>query len=154
RRARRPAGDAGAGGNVEADVRREVDLDELGSGPVGVRARRGAGVVAVLADAQTEIEAVDVVAEVAQDVPEGERVLPSRHRHQYPIARLDHVEVVEGLAHLLPAVVQEAVPAEPGIVAADVDDRRRPATSTLHAGPPETTGRIWTWSSSPSCTSP
>ena len=87
-------------------------------------ARVRARLVGVLADAEPEVQAVGLVAERAEQVPERERVLAARHRDQHPLAGLDHLEVVDRPPHLLPAVVQEAVAAERGVVAADVDDRR------------------------------
>ena len=75
-------------------------------------ARVSPGRVGVLADAEPDVEAVGVVAELAQQVPQAERVLAARDRDEHPLAGLDHVEVVDRAADLLPAVVQEAVAAE------------------------------------------
>ena len=67
-----------------------------------------------------------------QEVPERQRVLAAGDRDEHPLPRLEHLVLVDRLAHLLPAVVQEAVPAERRVVPADVDDRRRLAPPALH----------------------
>ena len=68
-----------------------------------------AGLVGVVADAEPEVEAVGLVAEAHEDVPERERVLAARHRDQHPVARLEHAVRVDGPADLLVAVVHEVV---------------------------------------------
>src|SRR5207237_5483315 len=146
--------DARPGWDVDADIGGEVDLDELGASVVGVGPRVLARVVAVLAEAEAEVEPVDVVAEVAQDVPQGQRVLAPGHGNEDAVARLDHPVVLDRSPNLLAAVMEEASTTEAGVVAADVDHRRGAAPAALHAAPPETTGRISTSSSSCSCSSP
>src|SRR5829696_7570528 len=109
-----------------------------------------AGRVGVVADAEPDVETVGFVVELAQQVPQSERVLTARHRDEHALSRFDHVEVGDGPPHLLTAVMQEAVAAERGIVAAHVDHRRFPTPAALHEAPPDTTGRISTTSASAS----
>jgi hypothetical protein len=136
---RQPAGAArrtadGGGGrlDVEAVLGRDVDLDELEAPVGGEVAGVPAGCVGVIADAEAEIEAVGLVAEVHEQFPGAERVLPTRHGHQHPVTGRDHVEGVDGSPDLLLAVVDEAVGAEGGIVAPHIDERRGFAATTLH----------------------
>ena len=107
-----------------------------------------AGVVAVVADAEPEVEAVGLVAELEEDVPHRERVLAAGHGDERPLVGLQHVEVLDGPGHLVAAQPQEVLGAEVGVVAPDVDDRRLLAHGALHAAPPEMTGRISTVSAS------
>src|SRR5690606_14289086 len=113
-----------------------------------------AGPLAVVADPEADVEAVDLVAEGGEDLPEGERVLAARDGDQDALAGAEHGEVVDGPAHLLPAVVDEVGRAEVGVVAPDADDRRPAAHPALHDAPPEITGRISTSSSSSRTASP
>ncbi len=82
-----------------------------------------------------EVEAVGLVAEAHEDLPQRERVLAARDRDQHPLARFEHAVRVDGAAHLLVAVVDEVVRAERGVVATDVDDRRPLAHPALHVRP-------------------
>ena len=126
----------------------QVDLEQRPAALGRERAGVAPGLVGVLADAEPEVEAVGVVAELAQELPEAERVLAARHRDEDALARCDHVEVLDRAADLLTAVAEEAVGAEARVVPADVDHRGLAAAPALHAAPPETTGRISTTSSS------
>src|SRR5207237_3227822 len=127
--------------------------DQLGPTALRVGPGASARLVRVLADAQAEVEAVGVVLEVEQQVPQGEGVLAARHRHQHAVPRLDHAEVVDGPLHLLPAVAQEAVLAEGGVVTAQLYDGRPTTAPALHAAPPDVTFRTSTTSQSSSSTS-
>src|SRR4029077_12218070 len=105
------------------------------------------GLVAVVVYPEAQIQAVGVDAEVTKDVPEGEGVFAAGDGDQHPLSGPDHPEVVDRPPYLLSTVVEEAVAAEAGIVATNVDHRRRPAPPALHVHPPDTTGRISTSSS-------
>ena len=91
RRARRPAGGAGAGRGCRS--RRSPGRSTssrvrpaLGGEVAGV----GAGHVAVLADAEADVEPVGLVAEVDEEVPDRQRVLAAGDRDEHPVVRLDH----------------------------------------------------------------
>ena len=99
-------------------------------------------------------EAIGVVAEVAEDVPARERVLPAADGDEHTLASLDHGELVDRLRHLVAAHAQEVLRAVVGVLAANVDDRGTAADAALHANPPEITGRISTVSSPASIASP
>src|SRR5439155_24812856 len=90
------------------------------------------GGVGVPADPEAEVEPVRLVAEIDENLPGAERVLPARHGHQHPLPGLDHVEAVDRPPHLLPTVPHAAVGAEGGVVAAHVDQRGGSAAATLH----------------------
>ena len=51
------------------------------------RAGEPARLVAVVADAEAQVEAVGLAAQLEEDVPDGQAVLAARHRHQGPFAR-------------------------------------------------------------------
>src|SRR5690606_959457 len=154
------------GGDVVAVLLPQVDLEQAQPALLGEPAGVVARVVAVLADAEAHVEAVRVVAEPDEQVPDGERVLPARHGDEDPFARGDHVELVDGLLHLVAAEPQEVLGAEVRVRASDVDDRPVTAHAALHRGatsagvgsgptaPPEMTGRISIRSSSSSLVSP
>ena len=54
----------------------------------------------------------------ARSCQSAERVLAARHRDEHPLARLDHVVVLDRPPDLLAAVAEEAVGAEARVVAA------------------------------------
>ena len=83
--------------------------------------------VAVLADAQTDVQPVGLVAELEEEIPHGERVLAPAHRHEDAVVRANHVEVGDRLLHLPAAQLLQVLGAEVGIVAGQID-HRRPAT--------------------------
>ena len=134
-RARRPLGGASAGGDVEAVALRQVDGVEGETPALRVAVGVAGGLLAVVADAEPQVEAVGVVAQVDQYVPKGEAVLAARHRHQHTLAGLEHVEATNGPLHLVAAQPQEVLPAEVGVVAPDVDHRRPAADPALHRSP-------------------
>ena len=131
-------------GDVEAVVGGEIDLHQPGAASRRERTRVLRRLVAVVADPQPEVEAVGIVAEVEQDVPEGEGVLSTRHRHEHTLTATDHREVVDRAAHLLTEMMEETVPAEPRVVASDLDHGRPATAPALQQQPPEITGRIST----------
>src|SRR5215211_379412 len=140
----------GGARDVVAEVGGEIDLVELQASIVRERARGVSGGVGVLPDPEPEVEPVGGIAEPEEEVPQRERVLPARHGHDDALAGANHVVVLDGPADLLAAVLQEVVAAEGGVVPADVEHRRAPAHTALHAAPPEVTGRISTTSVSDS----
>src|SRR3954466_7735573 len=91
--------------------------------------------VAVVADAETEVDAVRVVAEVEQDVPQRQRVLAAGDGDQHLLVAAEHPVLVDRPAGLLAAVAQEALGAERRVVASYVDDGGRAAAlAPGHAG--------------------
>src|SRR3954454_23032658 len=116
--------------------------------------------VAVVADAETEVDAVGLVAEVEQDVPQRQRVLATGDSDEDPLAVTHHRVRVDSATHLFVTVMHEAVTAERCAMARDVDDGRPTAGFALHCRPPLScapplmTGRISMSSSSASGTSP
>jgi hypothetical protein len=127
RRAGRAASGLRAGGNVEADVGGQVDLNQRGAAARRKRSGVVAGAVAVLTDAEAEVQPVDLVAEVEQHVPEGEAVLAARDGDEHAVVGREHVELVDGPLDLLGAITGEALRAERGVVPAQFDHRRLPA---------------------------
>ncbi len=128
------------------------DLDQAQTALLG----EGAGVLtrslAVVADAEPDVQPVGLVAELDQDVPHGQAVLAARHCHQHLVVGREHLEMLDRLDHLAPAQLQEVLGAEVGVVSGQVDDRRSAAGAALRTGgdhqtPPEITGRISTVSS-------
>src|SRR3954451_21263808 len=116
--------------------------------------------VAVVADAETEVDAAGPVAEVEQDVPQRQRVLAAGDRDEHALPVPHHRVRVDGATHLFVTVMDEAVAAERCAMARDVDDGRPTAGFALHCRPPLScapplmTGRISMTSSSASVTSP
>ena len=139
--ARRAVRDPRPVGHVEAVVVAQIDLAQLRADALRERARIATRLVGVLTDAEAEIEAVDLVTELEEQMPERERILAAGDRDEHALAGREHVVLGNRLAHLLAAMVEEALLAERRVVAAHVDDRRLPATTTLHAAPPDTTAR-------------
>src|SRR5665213_358110 len=152
-RTRRALRGAGPTFDVEAVLGLEVDFDQLppSAGGEGTRVHRR--VLGVRADAEPDVQTVGLVAEVAQQLPQPERVLASRDGHQDSVAGLDHVEMIDRAPDLLSAVAEEARAAIPGVVAAHLDDGRLATTTALHLAPPDMTGLISTTSSSCRCSS-
>src|SRR5690606_15028834 len=74
--------------------------------------------------------------------------------HEDAFPRCEHLELFDGLGHLVAAQLQEVVDAEVCVVTTDVDDSRLTTDATLHREPPEITGRISTSSSSSRRASP
>ena len=89
------------GYEVHGLLRRSASADVIGE-----RLLTGRRIDAALEDAELLDEPLAPIA-----------ILLGFARHQDALAGPDHLEVVDRLAHLLPAVVQEAVAAEPGVVA-------------------------------------
>ncbi len=101
-----------------------------------MRLRERAGVrsgrVGVLTDAETDVQAVGLVAERVQQVPQSERILAAGHRDENPLAFADHVVLVDRAPHLLAAMVKEAVATETGVVPPELDHRRFPTPPAFH----------------------
>ena len=55
-------------------------------------------------------------AQLGAGVPEGERVLPARHRHQDRLLTSEHAPPTDGLEHVVPEEVDEVGPTEGGVV--------------------------------------
>ena len=119
----RPPGRPGTGGDVEAVSLRQIDGVEGETPALRVAAGKAGGRLAVVADAESQVEAVGVVAEVDQDVPHGQAVLAARDRHQHPLAGLEHAEAADSSCHLIAAQAQKMLTAEVGVVAPDIDHR-------------------------------
>src|SRR5262249_34138212 len=120
--------------DVEAVLRGEVDFVQLQAALGCERARVRARLVGVFADPEPEIEAVGFVSEVAEELPQTERVLAAGDRNEHALTGADHVELLHCPTHLLAAVANEAVAAIAGVVPPDVDHRRGAAPSALHRG--------------------
>ena len=84
--------------------------------------------VAVLADAEPDVQPVGLVAERDEDVPDGERVLAPGHGDEDPVVRREHVEVRMALATWSRQNFSEVVRAEVRVVPADVDHGRARGT--------------------------
>src|SRR4029453_12657840 len=84
------------------------------------------------ADAQAQVEAVGLVAELQQQVPEGQGVLAPGHGHQHPVGVAEHPVLADRPGDLLADVGEEAVPAEGGVVAAHLHDRLAAAALAAH----------------------
>ena len=65
--------------------------------------------VAVVADAEPDVEPVGVVAEVEEDVPHRQRVLAAGHGDEHPVAGGEHLELVDGLLRLVAAELGEVL---------------------------------------------
>src|SRR6266536_3539062 len=140
----------GGARDVVTEFGGEIDLVELETSIMRICARGVTRGLGVLADPEPQVQPVRAVAEVDEEVPQRERVLPARHGHDDALAGTDHVVILDGAADLLGAVLHEVVTAERGVVPADIEHRRRPADAALHVAPPEVTGRISTTSVSDS----
>ena len=96
-----------------------------------------AALVAVVADAETEVEPVGLVAELDEQVPDRQRVLAAADGDEHPLARHEHVVVGDRLLDLAAAQLLQVLAAEVGVVAGQVDDRRPPAHAAFaHIPPP------------------
>src|SRR5688500_3713881 len=156
--ARYAARGLGPARNVEAVLVADVDLDELQTAGTSERAGILARLVAVVTDAEAEIQPVGLVAEVDQEIPQPQRVLATRHGDEYSVAALEQCELLDRLCHLIAAQFEEVLGTELGVVPSDVDDRRLAAHGALHCAhpetarpetaPPEITGRTSTLESS------
>ena len=118
--------------DVVAVVAGQVDVHEPGAVLGGEALGVAAGVVAVALDPEADVEPVGAVAQPQQDVPQRQRVLPARDGHEHPVAWCDHRVLFDDAFDLVTAVGQEAALAEPGVVAAHLDDRRFAANPAFH----------------------
>jgi hypothetical protein len=91
--------------------------------------------VRVPTDSQAQVQTRRRVPELEQDVPQGQRVLSSGHRHQDRLPGLEHVVVLHGPPDLLVDVVDEARLAERGIVPGQFDHRGGAAPPAPGPGP-------------------
>ena len=99
-----------AGGDVEPVVVAQRDLaQDAGRARRRRPARTVADVVAVVADAEPEVEPVGLVAEVEQEVPHGQAVLAAGHGDEDPLPRRQHGVVVDGLGHLVAAELDQVL---------------------------------------------
>ncbi len=108
---------------------------------VGEAAGVPAALVAVVADPEAEVQPVGSVAELDQDVPDGERVLAAADGDEHPVVGRQHVVIGDRLLDLAPAQLQEVLATEVGVVPWKIDDRRLPAHPALgrdgrHFSPP------------------
>src|SRR5581483_11037261 len=121
------------------------------------RRREGGGLrvrlVGIRPDAEPEVEAGRVVAELREHVPEREAVLPARDRNEDALAGREHPLRRDGAFDLSAEEKQKTRPAEGRVVRPELHLGARPAARALHAAPPEMTARIST-SSDSSTTSP
>src|SRR5690606_12316466 len=154
RRAGHPAGDGGGRGDVVAVLLAQVDAVERQAPALGEGHRRRRAGLAVAADAEVDVQPLGPVAQLDEQVPQGEAVLAARHRHEDAVVGSEHAVLGDRLGDLVTAEPQEVLAAEVGVVAAQVDDGLAPADGALHEAPPEITGRISTVSSSDSTASP
>src|SRR5205823_3240134 len=105
-------------------------------------------VAGVLADAQVDVEAVAVVPEIQQHVPERQAVLAAAHRHQHLLRVAEHLVVANRPLDLVTEESLEAIAAVGGVVAPDLDPRLLTAACAAHPqAPPDITGRTSTTSS-------
>src|SRR5690606_19571259 len=153
RQAARRAGSAGGGGgrlgNGEAGIGGQVDHFEVEATPGGELLAQDEAFRRVLPDAQMEVHAVDPVAELGQDVPQRQAVLPAGDAQHEAIVGSEHVVVRDRPLHLAVDVFDEVGGAEVGVVAADLDGGAFPTHPAFHGEPPEITGRSSITSSSP-----
>src|SRR5207244_2788978 len=149
--ARRPPAGGGDGGHPEPgtlglELHHAKREGAAGGEPLHLLLRG----VGVLADAETEVEARRVVAEVDEHVPQREAVLAPRDRDQDALAEHEHVLRGDRSLHLTAEVEEVAGPAEGRVVRPELDLGAFAAPFAFHAAPPEMTARIST--SSPSST--
>ena len=148
-RARRPFCGSAAVRHVVAVLFDDVDHGEGETALVREGACELTGRIAVVVNSQADVQAVNVVAEVVQDVPHRKAVLAAADGNQQLVGRFAHVELADGLLDLLMADTHEVLGTEVRVVSLQVDDRRAPAHTALHgAEPPEITLRISTAASS------
>jgi hypothetical protein len=103
----------------------------LGGETLGVPA----GLLAVVADTERDVQTVGFVTQLDEQIPHRERVFASRNGHQNSIVRREHRVVVNGLGHLTPTQLEEMLRAEIRVVARKFDDGRFTAGATLHVRP-------------------
>jgi hypothetical protein len=76
-----------------------------------------------------------VVAHVEQHVPQRERVLAAADADEEAVVLREHLVIVDGLGDLVADVTQEAVGAESGVRARDLDLGRRTAAAAFGRDP-------------------
>src|SRR5512141_1462605 len=98
--------------------------------------------VGVSVDPEVDVEPLRLVSLVHQDVPEDQAVLAARHADEDTVLRGEEPELADPLRHLASEKDEEAVGAEGGVMARQVDrGLGPPATLAFHrwVQPPETT---------------
>src|SRR5206468_2886398 len=90
----------------------------------------------IVEDAEVEVEAGRPVALLDQHLPQRQRVLASRHRHQHGLLGREHPVRADRLADLSPEDLDEVRLAEGGVVPPELDDRPTAALPAFQEASP------------------
>src|SRR6266478_41540 len=90
----------------------------------------------IVEDAEVEVEAGRPVALLDQHLPQRQRVLASRHRHQHGLLGREHPVLADRLADLIAEELDEVRLAEGGVVPPELDDRPTAALPAFQEASP------------------
>src|SRR5437879_4844618 len=90
----------------------------------------------IVEDAEVEVEAGRPVALLDQHLPQRQRVLASRHRHQHGLLGREHPVLADRLADLIAEELDEVRLAEGGVVPPELDDRPSAALPAFQEASP------------------
>src|SRR6185369_493671 len=119
----------------------ERDDVEAKAALFGERSRFHLGRGRVCADAETEIQALGVVAEIDERIPESQAVLPARDRDQHSLLVREHVFTGHGSLDVALKEEDEAGLTKSGVVTPQLHHCLFGAALALHKAPPDITAR-------------